>query len=411
MTSSNTPSRSTPLTAWLTLFVLATAGFLALAVELSPAGLLTRMAPDLGSDVATAGSLTALYSVGNAVLVIPLTAWVLRFNRRNVLSAALLIFALSNVAVAVSSELAPALVARFVAGGAHGLLMVLSPVVAMRVVHPDHRGKALAIVIGANTVGIAVGAPLTSIIGTTFGWQATFHAAAGLALICAVLLWVTVPSFRTQREARVSIMETLRQPGVGRLAVAWALMMMGYLGVITYIDPYLAELGAPPVLVSGALFVFGVAGLIGVWAAARIASKSRMIALVSMPSVMVVALAAMALAISNIGIILLLLAFWGAGFAGAILINQQVLLQVGWRAPETAGSIGVVFSQAGMAVGSVLGGVVLSTTGVLTVPLLGAVSIAVAMLLFIGLSKTVRHATQDQAKSENEQQLVPALGS
>lgn len=53
---------------WLVILVLASAGFLALAVELSPpAGLLTRMAPpDLNVSVATAGSLTALYALGNA---------------------------------------------------------------------------------------------------------------------------------------------------------------------------------------------------------------------------------------------------------------------------------------------------------------------------------------------------------
>ena len=404
MSNTIAPPR-TPLSAWLTLFVLATSGFLALAVELSPAGLLTRMAPDLGTDVAAAGSLTALYSVGNAVLVLPLTAWVLRFNRRNVLTATLLVFVAANLAVATSTALAPALVARFVAGGAHGLLMAISPVVAMRIVHPGHRGKALAVVIGANTVGIAVGAPLTSVIGSTFGWQATFYAAAGLALGCAILLWLTVPSFRTEIGARVSILGVLRLPGVFRLAFAWALVMVGYLGVITYIDPYLVALGAPPMLVSGALFVFGTAGLIGVWITARIAERSRMIALVTMPTVMALALAVMSLGTANVGVILVLLACWGAGFSGAILINQQVLLQVSWTAPETAGSIGVVFSQAGMAVGSALGGVVLSVTGVLTVPLLGVVAILFAMTLFIGVPAILSRATREQ----NESERVPAL--
>lgn len=116
----------TAATSWLTVVVLAAAGFLALAVELSPAGLLTRIAPDLDVSVATAGSLTALYSLGNAVLVLPLTALAVRFDRRTILAATLMVFVLGNALVMVADGLPVALAGRFVSGGAHGLLMALS---------------------------------------------------------------------------------------------------------------------------------------------------------------------------------------------------------------------------------------------------------------------------------------------
>ncbi|MBQ1080752.1 MFS transporter [Nocardiopsis sp. B62] len=407
-TSSSSPSpagesgvRST-FTAWLALFVLASAGFLALAVELSPAGLLTRMAPDLDASVASAGSLMALYALGNAVLVLPLTTWALRFTRRTALTATLLVFVAANVLVALSTDLAPALLARFVAGGAHGLLMALSPAVAVRLVRPDQRGRALAVVVGANTVGIAVGAPLTSLVGTTLGWQATFYAAAAMALLCAVLLWATLPPMRSQDGPRVPVLRALRLPGVARIGGAWALVMLGYLGVITYIDPYLLALGAPPLVVSGALFVFGTAGLLGVWLTTRIAARSRIAALVAMPLVMAAALVAMAFGIGNLVVVLVLLACWGVGFSGAVLIYQQVLLHVGHRAPETVMGIGVVLCQAGMAVGAALGGVVVDSAGVGAVPVLGAASAVAALLLLAGVGGVLRRATREQQPAAQE---------
>lgn len=392
---SETPARSAS-SAWLALFVLAAAGFMALAVELSPAGLLTRMAPDLGASVPEAGSLMALYSLGNALLVLPLTAWALRFTRRAALTTTLVVFVLSNLLVAVSPDLFPALVGRFLAGGAHGLLMAMSPAVAIRLVKPEQRGKALAIVIGANTVGIAVGAPLTSILGTTFGWQTTFFAAAGFALLCAVLLWFTLPSFKADGGPRIPLLQALRIPGVLRLGIAWAFLMLGYLGVITYIDPYLVALGAPPLLVSGALFVFGTAGLLGIWVTARIATRSRLAGLITMPIVMLIALVVMSFSIDNITIILALLAVWGAGFSGAILINQQSLLHVGFRAPETVGSIGVVLCQAGMGIGAAIGGVVVDTAGILAVPLVGVGGVAIALVLVVGVGGVLKRATKEQ---------------
>lgn len=396
------------LATWLALFTLAAAGFMALAVELSPAGLLTRMAPDLNASVPEAGSLMALYSLGNALLVLPLTAWALRFTRRAALTTTLLVFVLSNVLVAVAPDLLPALVGRFVAGGAHGLLMAMSPAVAIRLVKPEQRGTALAIVIGANTVGIAVGAPLTSIIGTTLGWQTTFFVAAGFALLCAILLWFVLPPLRSEDGPRVPLLQALRIPGVLRLGIAWAFLMLGYLGVITYIDPYLVALGAPPFLVSGALFVFGTAGLVGVWVSARIATRSRLAGLIAMPGVMLVALIVMSFGIDDIGIILVILAVWGAGFSGAILINQQSILHVGYRAPETVGSIGVVLCQAGMAIGAAVGGVVVDTAGVLAVPLVGVGGAVIALILVVGVGGVLKRATREQELATSSQTTAGA---
>ncbi len=395
-------------TAWVVLSVLALAGFLALSVELSPAGVLTRMAPDLNTDVAAAGALMSLYALGNAVLVLPLTAWSLRFSRRAALTTTLLAFVAGNILVALSSDLTIALLGRFISGAAHGLLMALSPAVAIRLVGPEQRGRALALVIGANTVGIAIGAPLTSVIGTTFGWQVTFLSAAGLAAVCGIMLWLTVPAFRSDPGRQMSVLNALRLPGVLRIGVAWALVMLGHLGVITYIDPYLVALGAPALVVSGALFVFGTAGLVGVWVASRIARKSLTGALIAMPSIMAVALIAMAFRITDLGAILALLAVWGVGFAGVVLAYQQSLLHVGHRAPETVTSIGVVLCQAGMAAGAALGGIVVAAAGVTAIPMLGVAAVAAALLLLIGVGAVIRRASAQQETTHDERPVAPA---
>ncbi|ANI92672.1 MFS transporter [Dietzia timorensis] len=182
----------------MAILVLASAGFLALAVELSPAGLLNQMAPGLNTNIAMAGSLTALYSLGNAVLALPLTALAVRFSRRFALTGTLLVFVAGNAVVFFASDLMPALVGRFVSGGAHGLLMSLAPAVAIGVAGLKHERRALSIVIGANTVGIALGAPLASLVGTTLGWRATFAGAALMALLCAALLAIKIPPMRAE---------------------------------------------------------------------------------------------------------------------------------------------------------------------------------------------------------------------
>ncbi|WP_262107410.1 MFS transporter [Arthrobacter sp. Marseille-P9274] len=371
---------------WLAILVLASAGFLALAVELSPAGLLTRIAPDLNASVAMAGSLTALYSLGNAILALPLTSLAVRFSRRFSLAGTLLVFVAGNALVVFASDLLPALAGRFISGGAHGLLMSLAPAAAIGVAGLEHERRALSIVIGANTVGIALGAPLASLVGTALGWRATFISAALLALVCALLLAAKIPPLRAGQTRQMPLSQAIRQPGVFRIGAGWMLMMLAYMAVLTYIDPYLAALGAPPLLTILSLFVFGTGGVAGVWLAGQIAARSRLAALLSMPLLMAATLLLMSIGLTSIPVILVLLFVWGIGFSGLVMVWQQTLLLVGFRSPEKSMGIGVVLTQAGMAAGSALGGIVLDRFGVMATPLAGAVITVAALALLIGIS-------------------------
>lgn len=408
--TANASTERTPVTgtSWLTVFVLATAGFLALAVELSPAGLLTRIAPDLDVSVAAAGSLTALYSLGNAVLVLPLTALAVRFDRRAVLAATLVVFVLGNLLVMVADGLPLALAGRFISGGAHGLLMALSPAVAMRMVPREQSQKALSLVVGANTLGIALGAPLTSVIGTAFGWRVTFAGAAAVAVLAAAVLFKVMPRVADSSAQPVSLLEAVRQPGVLRLTIAYALIMLAYMAVITYIDPLLTERGAPPLVVSASLTIFGSAGILGVWLGGRLLRRSRYLALLAITVLSGLAYLLLFLISGPLGLVLGLLAVWGVGFAGGVLVAQEVILHVGFRARETVTSVTVVLSQLGMAIGSALGGVVVDTAGVGATPALGLGVVVVALLLVVGTRRVLDRATAAQAAAQPQDEPAPA---
>ncbi|MFI2511338.1 MFS transporter [Streptomyces sp. NPDC018972] len=185
--ASTTDRATTTRFPWPATLMLASAGFLAPTIELSPARLLTRTAPDLNASVTMTGSLTALSPLGNAILALPLTLPAVRFSRRFSLTATLLVLVADNALVFFASDLVPAPMGRFIADGAHGLLMSLAPTVAVGAAGLKHERRALSVVIGANTAGIAFDAPLASLVGTTLDRRTTSIGAALVALVCAVL--------------------------------------------------------------------------------------------------------------------------------------------------------------------------------------------------------------------------------
>lgn len=144
------------------------------------------------------------------------------------------------------------------------------------------------------------------------------------------------------------------------------------------------------------------------WLGGQIATRSRLAALICMPVLMAVSLVVMSLGITAIPVLLVLLFVWGIGFSGLVLVWQQTLLLVGFRSPEKSMSIGVVLTQAGMAAGAVLGGVVLDWFGVLATPVFGAIITVATLAVLIGIRPVLTQAETDRAIAMTDTHTAPA---
>jgi predicted MFS family arabinose efflux permease len=375
------------------ILVLGLAWFLAVAIELSPAGLLGGIAADSNISTAAAGTLTTSYALGNAILVIPLTALALRFSRRSALNVVMVAFVASNVIVALAPTLVVADVGRFLGGACYALICTLFPAVAVRVAGPRHAGKAITVVFAATSLGIALGAPLAASAGNALGWRVTFVAAAVLALIAGVLMSFIVPAVRERQDKGLSLIQTARLPGVLRVAIGWALVMLAHFVVLTYIDAYLEDLGIPKYITSVTLFLIGASGLVGTILIGRLSSRSVYASLVVAPITVAVGFAVLFFSGGNLIIVLIAVALWGLGTAAAVVVYQQAILLAGRRAPETATSIGVLLAQAGFAAGATVGGVTLDSFGVAAIPLAASAFVVGSIIIATTLRNTIRNAT------------------
>ncbi|MDQ1579372.1 MAG: hypothetical protein QOD05_147 [Microbacteriaceae bacterium] len=388
LTESHSPTRFP----WIPILVLGFAWFLAVAIELSPAGLLGDISADLNISAAAAGTLTTFYALGNALLVLPLTAFALRFARRGALNIVMIAFVASNVLVAVAPTLVVADIARFIGGASYALICTLFPAVAVRVAGRQNAGKAITVIFTATSLGAAFGAPLASILGNAVGWRVTFIAAAALALIAGILMSLTIPVIRATVERDLSVLQTMRLPGVLRVAIGWSFVMLAHFVVLTYIDAYLAELGFPRVITSVTLFLIGVGGIVGTLFIGQISRRSVYAAMIVAPVMVAVGFAIILISGRSLPAVLVGAGLWGIGIAAVVVIYQQAILLTGRRAPETATSVGVVLAQAGFAAGATVGGITIDTLGVNTIPIVAAIFVVASIVIATTLHQIIRRS-------------------
>ncbi|MNR84399.1 Purine ribonucleoside efflux pump NepI [compost metagenome] len=361
------------------LLALAMSGFLALVTEILPAGMLLQISAGMDVSEALAGQFVTLYATGALVAAVPLTAATQGWRRRPLLIAALFAILFFNTLTALTSNYTVALIARFLAGMAVGLIWGMLAGYARRMV-PDHlKGRALAVAGLGVPLALALGMPLGALLGATLGWRSAFAAMSLLALVVIVWVYLKVPDYPGQAAAkRVGIRQVFMTPGVRTVLVVLALWVLAHNILFTYMMPFLAPAGLAD-RIDLVLLVFGIASLAGLVISGLYVDRMlRMLVLLSLAGFALVALT-LGLVGTKPMMVYLAVALWGLTFGGAPTLLQTASAEAAGAGADVAQSILVTVWNSAIAIGGIIGGVLLETSGA------GVLAWAVFALALAGL--------------------------
>jgi MFS transporter, DHA1 family, purine base/nucleoside efflux pump len=253
---------------------------------------------------------------------------------------------------------------------------------------PRERGRAVAVVFGGLTVALALGVPLGTLLGGSLGYRAVYGLVAVVCLVVAAVLARQLP--RMAAPPAVSLRARFAPAADRRVLTVLAVTVLGVLATMSvyiYVVPLLGAAGGLTGSTVGLLLLaYGIGAVLGnVWggrAADRFGPLRTLFAVLAGFVVLIATLPVTAT--TAVGAALAL--FGWSAFTWSFNPPVQSLLL------ELAPAGGLVLSlnasaiYAGVALAGVLGGVVISTVGVLALPLFGA-GLAVVV---IGLLVTLR---------------------
>jgi predicted MFS family arabinose efflux permease len=332
------------------------------------AALLPSLASDLAVTVAAAGGIVTVFALGYAVGSPVLSVLAANVERKRLLIACLIVFALGNLAAATAQSLAGLMAARVVLAFAAGLYIPTANAVAAAVAGPQRQGRGIAIVVGGMTVAVALGVPLGAWLAAHATWRASFVLVAVASVIAALGLVIGLPRDLPRGTSTLQQrLDVARRPDILRgLAVTLA-FSAGVFELFTFLAPLLSgPAGLDAQGISAVLFLFGIGAaagnLIGGNAADRFgALRTVRIGLTGL----IVLLVAVALAASTqhplaSPAIIALVALWGV--LGWMTYSAQMTHLV--RLAPALGSVSLSLNSSafyvGVAGGSAVGGLLLS---------------------------------------------------
>ena len=146
-----------PTFSWFVLGLMASVTFVGILSELMPSGILPQMTEGLGVEESDVGFMVGVYALASAIAAIPLVSATLAFNRKTLLMALLIGFAVSNIVVGLSSSYSVIIAARIVGGICAGVMWPMIAAYGTRLVPENMHGKAITVIMSGNTLGISIG--------------------------------------------------------------------------------------------------------------------------------------------------------------------------------------------------------------------------------------------------------------
>ncbi|WP_262270539.1 MFS transporter [Microvirga yunnanensis] len=376
---------------WLALgtFVVGTEGFVI-------AGLLPDIAAEAGISVAQGGTLVTAFSVSYAFGSPVLATLFGNIDRRRILTATMVLFAVSNLAAALTSSFEALLLTRVVMALSAGLYAATAQATAIALAPPERRARAIAVVVGGTTVAVALGAPIGALLATLTGWRGTFAAIAAVSVVAAVAILSKIPAHL--RGTRIPLREratTIVKPGILPILATTLLAMTGGFSVFTYLAPLAVEgAGLPATVIPGLLLAWGVGAALGNFVGGQVADRYG-------------ARATAIFAVFGLGAILSIISlatkFLSSALAGPVVIGLTVLWGImGWMTLPAQASRLVALHPAsapvslslnasalylGVALGSLLGGAVINVGTSADLGWVGAIPVALALLIVLATGR------------------------
>ena len=367
----------------VTLAALAVIGFVLVAMETMPAGLLPVIAAGLGTSEGTVGLFVSAYALGTVIVTIPAITLTRGMRRKPLLLAGIVGLILANSVTAVSDDVALSLASRFVAGAFSGLIWGMLAAYGRKISPPHRAGLALSIVSTGAPVGFALGTPLGSWLGTTVDWRWAFVGLTVVALLAGAFIAIIAPDAPGQAgRSRLPVARVFRIPGIAVILAVIFTWMLAHNTIYTYLSPYLrATSGGLGVDVQ--LFIFGIASIGGIVLTGALLDRHPRALLHG--SVMLFLVSAVTLLVGHTSTPAIVLAtvLWGITFGGAAAQLQSALTTTAGADSDVANSFLPVAFNVAIFVAGILGAAVLTRFDGLVLPVIMIVFGLVALLLTV----------------------------
>ncbi|MBD8069089.1 MFS transporter [Bacillus sp. PS06] len=370
------------------LLALAVSAFAIGTTEFISVGLLPLIARDLDISLTIAGLTVSLYALGVTLGAPILTSLTSKMSRKSLLLWIMVVFIIGNSFAASATSISVLLVSRIISALAHGVFMSIGSTIAADLVPQEKRASAISIMFTGLTVATVTGVPFGTFIGQELGWRMAFVAIVVIGIIALIANSILIPS-TLRKGTQTSFSDQIKLVKNKRLLLVFAITAFGYGGtfvVFTYLSPILQQItGFKEGIVAAILLVYGVAIAIGNMIGGKLSNHNPIRALFYMFIIQAIVLFILTFTapfkVAGLITIFLMGLFAFMNVPGLQVYVVMLAERFVPSAVDVASAINIAAFNAGIAIGSYVGGLIAESFGLIHTAWIGALMVLIAVVL------------------------------
>ena len=402
--TASTSGRSSLLTALLVALAFAL-GF----AEFVLIGITPDVASGLGEPLTLIGDIVGYYALACAIATPVVALATARADRFKLMATLLIVFNAGNLLTLLANGYTLFLISRLLPAAASGTLLAIALTYVSDIVPKGKTASVVGLLLAGFSVSSVIGVPIGATLADLFDWKAAYGCVLLLGLVVSAALLPLLPRTGGAAQATATLRSQLRLLGDGRVLANIAMILAGAASTYvfyTYLAPMLKDvMGLGSESVSLVLLLFGAAcvgsNLLSGWVASRFGIRALPLAFAA-HGVLLALLAASiplgAIGVANILAIGLLMYVMNSTVQ---MLFQDVARTDYPSALTFSASLHPMAFNAGIAIGSLAGGVVVNAGGLLATGPAGALFAIAAAALALALSRMTSKQRRQQSANKN----------
>ncbi|PVW14794.1 MFS transporter [Marixanthomonas spongiae] len=374
---------------WLIMILMSSVTFVGILSELMPSGVLPQIMSDLNISEVQTGNLVGYYAIASAIFAIPLISLTMRVNRKYLLLILLGGFAISNIIAGLVYDYTLIIILRIIGGICAGVMWPMIAAYGMRLVDESQHGKAIAVIMAGNTLGISIGMPLVTAIGNDYGWRTEFIGLGIFIIVIGLIALFALPSTPGEKLTKSSSpFALLKIPAVLLVLLLTLLGVVAHYGVYVYITSLVDEIQLAGGIES-ALMLFGAGSLISVLLAIKYTDKHLRALTTAMFGLLIVSMVLVLLFGKITGIAHFAFFLWGLSFGPLVTLLQAAVSKQVDSAIDVATSVQSSVFNLSIMIGSSVAGLMLGIYSPLSLVYLAIALSIPGLIIAISSKKTL----------------------
>lgn len=382
----------------LLILTLAIGTFSILNTEVGILGILPIISARFGVSIATSGLFVSLFAIIIAIFGAIMPIILKKYDRRKLMLLTLMLFVVSNILGALVSGFGLALFFRLLPAVMHPVYCSLAFTIAAETADEGQSSKAVSRVMIGVSAGTVLGTPITTLIANNISYSAAMLFFATVSLIALVINYIFLPKENISSAAsddqassnnvqQVLVKRALWISGSGTILIGSVLFVV--YGYVSDLLSQLSHFSATQLSISP--FIFGLMSIVGNLIAGNVLSRAPR-KLVTLYPFLLIAVYLLIIVFAQSTIFMYpVIILWGMIYGIGNNIQQYLISAAIPEALDLANGLFISLGNVGTALGTSIGGILLSSSGLIMLPIGGILILAVTFAVILLRNKMVNN--------------------